>query len=974
MNARSPHTETNAEDRDRSLSEMRQAVAAEVVATRAQAAVFRVEVLSGRLLASADRPHVYSFALSAVVPIADDTPGELHVGGKVYACRIVAVAGLRVFVLLAHAPAQVIERATLVAEPWAALERLQAALERHAEAPPVGATPSAALFNGDSTALEPIARVADDGQGLPLNHAQDHALTVALSRSVAAISGPPGTGKTNLLSRVAAACLAADQRVLVLAPSNDSLDALLGMLIARGGRAAYAAGALLRVGCSADPEMRQTYPLLAPEQAENRLKAQVERELSDLDAEQQALAARQQTLEVLQKAGALAQDAAGERDAVQAEVDDLQARQEAPGLQAAVNAGPRGLRARWQQVWRQALHLAGRPQRNDRNHYREDTERQRQEAYAHAQQLAEAQRRLQASTAAAERLRESLDQQLAEHELRADTIEAAYTNAAANRRTLDEKRRALQETLDKLQPATRARARLVAGTIHQALVAEEFAAGSFDVVLIDDAQRAPLAHLFWAAGLARARLVLAYEEAALQPWRCAQQAVAQRWLGRSVVTYTAGAGGQSKEWRVALSEQYGPQAPLAAAVSDWFGGTGKGGGARLLQGARSAPARGPSLSRLPVRGHTVPLAKALANESPLLLIDTGALKPWSEVVPQEGCVNVASALTAIGLAERLVEPGQPKSIALVTPYAAQARLLLHLARGRGIADAVGVFAPPSLPSGTADVVVLDTVEAPGRFAWSAVDDSRPDSQAAAFLGSVCAQARERVIVIAHWKHVRDSFGRRALLRRMLGNAVQTGGAVSAAELVASMRAGDLSSATATGADSQEVKATGSGALNGWRRLLRDVQDAKRHVTVWSPQLAQPAVERVLGALPTELLERGAVRVVTLPPGQRGGATGQADEGIQLCEQLGAIVEQRAGLTANLVTVDDRLAWECTFAPLGPGGRGAEMRCIENGQVARALRQLLSPPLPEAARWEAATFMPYTEAASLLAGSSAGLPD
>ena len=129
----------------------------------------------------------------------------------------------------------------------------------------------------------------------------------------------------------------------------------------------------------------------------------------------------------------------------------------------------------------------------------------------------------------------------------------------------------------------------------------------------------------------------------------------------------------------------------------------------------------------------MPLEQALANDSPLVLVDTGGLKPWCEVIPQQGRLNLGSALAAVGLAERLLQMNSGSSIALVTPYAAQARLLLHLARDREVgarecevAGAVGIYAPPCLPDRGADVVILDTVETPGRFAWSALDDSRPE--------------------------------------------------------------------------------------------------------------------------------------------------------------------------------------------------------------------------------------------------------
>ena len=175
---------------------------------------------------------------------------------------------------------------------------------------------------------------------------------------------------------------------------------------------------------------------------------------------------------------------------------------------------------------------------------------------------------------------------------------------------------------------------------------------------------------------------------------------------------------------------------------------------------------------------------------------------------------------------------------------------------------------------------------------------------------------------------RDSFGTRAFLRRMLGEAVHAGWAVTAADLVRSERAGTLPRGSVASSRANGTSDKSPRSQNGWRLLLQDLQGAERHATLWSPQLAPAAVERVLGGLPAELLENGAVRVITLPQEQRVGTSMQSAEALKLCEQIGATVEERSGLVANLVTVDDRLAWECTFPPLGAGGRGAEMRRVE----------------------------------------------
>jgi hypothetical protein len=351
------------------------------------------------------------------------------------------------------------------------------------------------------------------------------------------------------------------------------------------------------------------------------------------------------------------------------------------------------------------------------------------------------------------------------------------------------------------------------------------------------------------------------------------------------------------------------------------------------------------------------------------MVDTGALKPWSAPVAREGRVCLVSALAVIELAKRLHATEPAHSVALVTPYAAQARLLLHLARDRELTGKTGIFAPPNMPATQADTVILDTVETPGEFAWSALDDSRPDSPARPFFDSVLNSVSGRMFVVSHWRHVRDTFGTRALLRSMLGEVSQARAALSAVELVQSQSAGSLARAPGAGKVAEGTHEEQARTQSGRNQMLQDLQTAGMRISLWSPTLDLVTVERVLNALPSSLLERGAVRVVTHPHGQRNTQNAQVVEARHTCEQMGVVVEDRPNLTACLTVVDDQIVWECTFPPLGTPGRGAAMRKIASAPVARMLHDLLSAEPQTGGHQDDGGLMPYFEAASLLARSA-----
>ncbi|WP_432834109.1 AAA domain-containing protein [Dactylosporangium sp. CA-092794] len=121
---------------------------------------------------------------------------------------------------------------------------------------------------------------------------QNEAVASCLAPGVRLVWGPPGTGKTRVLSEAIGALLASGQRVLLVSSTNIAVDnALLGVVRQRRHRP----GDLLRVGPPHHPEVLNHPDLCLPQLVRERL-AQVENERRQV--EQQILLIRDREAEL----------------------------------------------------------------------------------------------------------------------------------------------------------------------------------------------------------------------------------------------------------------------------------------------------------------------------------------------------------------------------------------------------------------------------------------------------------------------------------------------------------------------------------------------------------------------------------------------------------------------------------------------------------------------------------------------------
>lgn len=205
-------------------------------------------VLDGVLVYRGQEGFLYAFDLEVEAFLLDGTPVRLRYGSRETGGEVVAVRGSELTLALREDLGELLERAEVFCEPWFLLAALQERLRE---------TPARNL----QMALDVLKKVpARRRQYVSLSaaaDAQEEALRLAGERKITFIWGPPGTGKTETLARIARLLFEQGGRVLILSHANVAVDGAVLRAAARIGAPA-SSGLVVRYGWARLPELRQS--------------------------------------------------------------------------------------------------------------------------------------------------------------------------------------------------------------------------------------------------------------------------------------------------------------------------------------------------------------------------------------------------------------------------------------------------------------------------------------------------------------------------------------------------------------------------------------------------------------------------------------------------------------------------------------------------------------------------------------------
>jgi superfamily I DNA and/or RNA helicase len=277
-------------------------------------------------------------------------------------------------------------------------------------------------------------------------------------------------------------------------------------------------------------------------------------------------------------------------------------------------------------------------------------------------------------------------------------------------------------------------ARVVMCTLTNAYLSPLMKSQRFDVLVAEEAGMATLPALFYAACLCRDKAIMVGDPRQLPPIVHSREALVQRAIGRSVFEVTIPDPTRS-EVVAMLEVQYRMHAVIGGLVGRLFYD------GRLVHGADVARTDAIA-ARAPHRGQ------------PLIVLDTASRTTCQRAANGSSRVNAASAEITVDLAVDAVTGGAA-SVAVITPYAAQAREIRRGLAARRIAGAVECRTIHRFQGRECDVVIIDLVDAAPMRPGLLLSGGGPQSDACNLLNVSISRARGKLILVADVGYFED---------------------------------------------------------------------------------------------------------------------------------------------------------------------------------------------------------------------------
>lgn len=567
-----------------------------------------------------------------------------------------------------------------------------------------------------------------------LNDDQRQAYHAALHQDLTYIIGPPGTGKTDLIAELGHGLTGAGERTLIVSQTNTAIDLIVETAFER--HPTLTPGTLVRLGTpSQDSSDRVQLATLDALVLEQTVAADTRREdlLKQIHSFEQDLATTDALLEILRTHHPTIARVHALEDALTINVRQQQL------LSSTIAERQQTLRDILDSITqRKAMPAVIRLFQTT----------SREALLEQHVTLAQRQQDDQDALGELQRIRTELDQSLTQAQTELATLTPTITwdarcwdrDTLLSVRTLQvQERMKLLQTLQQEEETIRnaeqrliSESRIVATTLTRCYLSALLHDTTFDTVIIDEASMGSAPAMFVACCLAAKRVIIVGDFLQLPPISTAKTPQAKRWLGRSL--YAIAEVNSGNDPRImALRIQYRMHPSIATLASRLY----------AKAGLRYDSADGMMSGR-----EELTLLGPLPGQ-PIVFMNTEHAKPATLRDHSGSPYNSYHASVAVSLAQQALRtPGVKPVISIVTPYAAQVKLIDRMLRHANLHQQVRVGTIHQFQGGASDMIIFDTVLTEN-LTRSMLGSTAPDAHPHLLINVAITRAKGKLVVIGH---------------------------------------------------------------------------------------------------------------------------------------------------------------------------------------------------------------------------------
>jgi len=965
-----------------SIGAMIDAIDVELQEIKKRGSIVAVDLHAGQRVNKMGNETLYRFNLTEDILLRDDSPIRLTVSGEQVDGTIVSLRQGELIVSLSRDLGPVIRNAKLISDQSFLLERLRDKLsEIRGNSSGFNCTKAKQTIGEGDIKVSPFAVGSDlTSRDLALNNEQIESLAKALGSDVTYIWGPPGTGKTTVLARIVEGFYKLGFTVLVVSNTNVAVDTIMEKVGDRlCGEDRFQEGLVIRFGPIAKEELKRKYgQQMIIENVVQRVgrrlierKRQIAEHKFKLKSQARHL---RETVELFERWLNVAEH----RRHLEREVHEYQAKTKK--IAAAVSANEQRIAA-----YQNALERSMKMGTIRRVLYGLLNPRRLEEQISKAkQEQSELRQSLSSLRRKAKDLIQNLERKQEEFKLLKQNLTSSVScphckeinrvpplikkerlicgrchgKFFSHRMLTFEGRKdclkSLHERVDRLNAeivridkqledirnSIIGNCKIVGTTVYRTYLKGQVER-TFDAVVIDEASMLLLPMVYYAAGLASQRVVVAGDFRQLPPIVISRERIAQLWLKRDVfhkagIAVAVKSGARPKalaalriQYRMnedicsnLLNEVFYPDHPLETAP--WV---------------RERPRQ------------SVPF-----GSSCLLYADTASCEPWAAVrLGTFSRYNILHAVIIISMMLRAQalgylppERGTNELLGIVSPYKAQTTLIRQLIQDR--LDRRGAeFAGTvhSYQGNEKEMIIIDITDSLGVKPSVLIRASEIEEDGSRLLNVAVSRARQCILLVANFRYLRGKLPARCYLRRILDIFQERGQSINCQELLSLGGIEWLNTYRATAQIDLPYNTAAAGIFSEtsfYPAFARDLVNARKSIVIFTPFITPQGAARWIEILRAKANEGVAVRVVTRPPSEGIAAARDTQEMINSMRNIGIAVDLRSKQHEKLAVVDDSILWHGSLNVFSHRDTSESMLRIESPAACAKIAEFLSAKL------------------------------
>jgi hypothetical protein len=875
----------------------------------------RYDLEKGERLETAQDDILYAFTFSDEAELFEEAQIELHALGRRVDGSIVSISAGRLVLAVRDDLGAEIAKATLVIDTTALLVALATKIEqvRKGEVS-LNRDLADCIAGRNDNPSKPTPIAAKPPKDL--NQAQQRAFATSGSAPVTWIWGPPGCGKTKTLGEIVRTAFENGRRLLVCSNTNKAVDQVIYSICKALGteHPAMQQGKVVRLGRIADNKLEKYRAYVTIDGIVERRSRELEERRGQIE-----------------RALALLDNRTFKHQHVMIRFQELdKAAEELVVLrQALTKLGSKAETAQrtHQRNAQRAIELNAELLKRQKAFF--TILSRKEEDIRHDLAAADAERvqiegRWAAVRESNERARRAFDLALTDHQAKRDAlagedrkaVEKAIRDAGDERSDLVAELRDVEAKIAAIRETIVKEARVLGVTCTKAYLAVK-EIGQVDTVIIDEASMVLLPVAWFAAGLAKERVIVCGDFRQIPPIVQSNQQSIVDAIGKDAFTANNIRDGDPR--LVMLGVQYRMHNSICQLIAK--------------------PMYDGQLSTAPERHSEAELSPAPFDQ-PLTIIDTSDLWPFESQNVFFSRFNLMHALLVRNLAFHWAKVGMLQDnrvFGICTPYAAQAKIIGKLIEGEKLQELVQVGTVHSYQGDERSTMVLDIPESHGG-AWNLgqfVQGLPPDHTGARLINVAISRAKHRLVVLANLTYLDRKLPSTSLLRSVLFDMQNNGRVVSGTDVLA-LRPIERDLRGLLGQMPFEPMVETFGIFDEpafERALEHDIREAKSSVVIFSGYITPTRVGKLGDLFRSKIADGVNVRCVTRPPQTNGSIPReQGKEALDMLEGVGVTVDCRAKIHQKVCLVDNRIVWLGSLNALSHAGRSDETmtRAVNEG--------------------------------------------